>query len=97
MSIKNTDEWYSGLDNGQLVGLVLIDIRKAFDTVDHKILCQKLEHYDIKGREVSWFESYLSNRKQYCLVNGAESEIKDVNIGVPQGSCVRAIGISSLH
>ena len=86
--LKSTDDWYSSLDKGQLVGLVLIDLKKAFDTVDHNILCQKLEHYGLQGRELTWFKSYLSNRKQYCSINGAESELMDINIGVPQGSCL---------
>ena len=40
--VKSTDDWYSALDSGQLVGLVFIDLKQAFDTVDHNILCQKL-------------------------------------------------------
>ena len=43
--LKNTDDWYSGLDLGQLAGLVFVDLKKAFETVDHKILCQKLQVY----------------------------------------------------
>ena len=61
--LKSTDDWYSGLDKGQLVGLVLIDLKMASDTVDHNILCQKLEHYGLQGRELTSFKSYFSNRK----------------------------------
>ena len=61
--LKNTDDWYNGLDLGKLVGLVFIDLKKAFDTVDHDILCKKLEYYGIQQRELAWFKSYLSNRK----------------------------------
>ena len=56
--------------------------------MDHNILCQKLEHYGLQGRELTWFKSYLSNRKQCCSINGVESEVMDINIGVPQGSCL---------
>ena len=68
--LKMSDDWYNGLDLGKLVGLVFIDLKKAFDTVDHDILCRKLELYGVQQRELSWFKSYLSNRKQFCRVNG---------------------------
>ena len=76
------------MDEGLLTGLLSIDLKKAFDTVDHEILCQKLEHYGVVSKELSWFKSYLSNRKQYCRFNGADSNINDINVGVPQGSCL---------
>ena len=68
--LKNTDDWYSGLDLGKLVGLVFIDLKKAFDTVNHDILCHKLSYYGIQQRELLWFQSYLSNKEQFCRVNG---------------------------
>ena len=86
--LKNTDGWYSGLDLGQLVGLVFIDLKKAFDTVDHEILCKKLQVYGVQHRELSWFRSYLTCRKQFCRVNGVASDTKDIEVGVPQGSCL---------
>ena len=82
--LKNTDDWYSGLDLGKQVGLVFIDLKKAFDTVNHDILCQKLNSYGIQQRELLWFQSYLSNREQFCRVNGIDSEINSINIGIPQ-------------
>ena len=86
--LKTTDEWYDGFDNGYMIGSVFIDLRKAFDTVNHEILCQKLEHYGVCDRNLSWFQSYLSNRKQFCRVNGIDSETERIEIGVPQGSCL---------
>ena len=86
--LKCTDDWYSGTDEGYLTGLISIDLKKAFDTVDHKILCQKLEHYCVICRELSWFKSYLSNRRQFCRINGVDSNIKNIDVGVPQGSCL---------
>ena len=63
--LKNTDDRYTGLDLGQLVGLVFIDLKKAFDTVDHDILCRKLEYYGIQQQQLACFKSYPSNRKQF--------------------------------
>ena len=86
--LKMSDDWYNGLDLGKLVGLVFIDLKKAFDTVDHDILCKKLELYGVQQRELSRFRSYLSNRKQFCRVNGVDSDIGEIEVGVPQGSCL---------
>ena len=61
--LKSTDDWYKGFDLGELVGLVFIDLKKGFDTVDHSILCQKPHHYAVRKCELSMFKSYLSNRK----------------------------------
>ena len=70
------------------MGLVFVDLKKAFDIVDHEILCLKLEHYGIRYQELSWFNLYLSRRKQFCRVNGIDSEVRDIETGVPQGSCL---------
>ena len=86
--LENADDWYNGLHLGGLVGLVFIDLKKAFDTVDHDILCKKLQIYGVQQRELCWFRSYLSNRKQFCRVNGVASDMQDIEVGVPQGSCL---------
>ena len=70
---------------------VFIDLKKAFDTVNHNILLQKLEHYGIRQNTLLWFESYLCNRKQYVSLNGSDSELKDITCGVPQGSVLGPI------
>ena len=59
-----------GMDKGCISGTVFIDLKKAFDTVDHGILCLKLEHYGLQLNELLWFNSYLFNRKQHCTVGG---------------------------
>ena len=76
------------MDSGKYTANVFIDLKKAFDNVDHDILLNKLLRYGIKGLEHSWFVSYPNNRRQFCKVNGALSQIKDVTCGVPQGSCL---------
>ena len=70
-----------------MVCATFIDLRKAFDTVDHSLLCGKLERYGVQNDELRWFVSYLASRKQFCRVNGTDSQVSAVNIGVPQGSC----------
>ena len=65
---------------------VFIDLKKAFDTVNHKILLTKLEHYGIRNNMLDWFNSYLTDRKQYVSFNGESSEMRSVTCGVPQGS-----------
>ena len=67
---------------------VFIDLIKAFDTVDHDILLAKLRKYGVDNLEFAWFSSYLTNRKQYCKVNGVSSKTEDIKCGVPQGSCL---------
>ena len=70
------------------MGLVFIDLKKAFDTVDHGISCRKLEHYGILDCELAWFQSYLLNRKQFCRVNGVDSFLVNIDIGIQRGSCI---------
>ena len=84
--IKLVDELLFGLDNNHVCGMVLVDYRKAFDMVDHKLLLRKLELYGIANRELAWCHSYLLDRKQVVRVNGSESSEALMLHGVPQGS-----------
>ena len=81
-----TESIKESIDRGKFGCGIFIDLRKAFDTVNHKILLTKLEHYGIRGNILNWFQSYLSNRKQYVTINGKSSEPLEINCGVPQGS-----------
>ena len=74
------------LDNPEFAICILINFRKAFDTVEHNILLQKLYHYGIRGNALQWFNSYLSNRHQYVNYNNTSSDMKLITCGVPQGS-----------
>ena len=84
--ISITETIRKTLDNNKYGCDVSLDFRKAFDTVNHSILLQKLEHYGIRDEAYSWFNSYLTDRRQYVHLNGINSETKDINCGVPQGS-----------
>ena len=74
---------------------VFIDLKKAFDTVNHNNLLQKLEHYGIRDNALLWFKSYLTDRKQFVSLNGTNSEIKSITCGVPQGSVLGPISFCS--
>ena len=65
---------------------MLIDISKAFDWINNKILLYKLQYYGIHGPAFLWFQSYLSSRFQYTLINDIKSDLKNITTGVPQGS-----------
>ena len=76
------------MDNGCISGIVLIDLKTIFDTVDHAMLCQKLEDFGLQLNELLWLNSYLFNRKQYCRIRGFHSDIGNIGLGVPQASCL---------
>ena len=72
------------ISQGKYVGMVLMDLQKAFDTVDHDILLEKLDSMGFDNHK--WFESYLKGRKQMVVANDVSSETGTVTCGVPQGS-----------
>ena len=76
----------TALDNAEFAICVLIDFRKAFDTVNHSILLQKLYQYGIRGNAHGWFQSYWSNRSQYVNYDNTTFKLKPIKCGVPQGS-----------
>ena len=82
--IHLTDHIRVQMSQGNYTGMVLLDLQKAFDTVDHVILCKKLKAMGICS--IDWFNSYLSNRQQVVNVNKVQSKPLAVTCGVPQGS-----------
>ena len=84
--ISLVDSIRRGMDQGMLTGSVFIDLRKAFDTVNHDLLLAKLYDYGVTGGELDWFKDYLSNRKQLVDFHNAYSEPLSLTSGVPQGS-----------
>lgn len=80
------DKIMSALDNGDFVLGVFIDLSKAFDTVNHKILLNKLYKYGFRGIVHEWLQSYLNNRKQYVIFSNCQSSQCSISCGVPQGS-----------
>ena len=84
--IQLVDQINSNVEKDQYTLGVFIDLSKAFDTVDHKILFAKLENYEIKGINLLWFKSYLENRKQFIQYDISSTSYKSMICGVPQGS-----------
>ena len=84
--VELNDILFENMNSSKITASVFIDLRKAFDTVDHSILLLKLEKMGIKNNIFHWCKNYLSNRKQRTLVNGINSTYLDVSCGVPQGS-----------
>ena len=85
-AITITEEMKRSIDDGNFACGIFLDLKKAFDTVNHATLIRKLEHYGIRGVILEWFKSHLTNRKQFVCVNGHCSEIFNITCGVPQGS-----------
>ena len=81
-----TNEIQRSIDNGTNSCGIFLDLCNAFDTVDHRIILDKLKYYGIRGVANHWFASYLSNRRQFVSLFGTNSDYQTVTCGVPQGS-----------
>ena len=86
--LKGTSDWYININYGRYTAMIFIDLKKAFDTVDHQILLDKMQFYGITGHAHKWFSSYLDSRKYYYRVNSTFCSIENIDIGVLQGSCL---------
>ena len=84
--IKLVDQIRLNTGKNQMTCGIFIDLSKAFDTVNHQILIDKLEHYGIRGIALEVFKSYLRNRKQYVNIDNCKSKTLQMSHGVPQGS-----------
>ena len=80
------DEWKLNISERRVVGVIFMDLKRAFETVDRELLIKKMLQYGIRGKVLEWFRSYLNNRKQRVWFNGEYSGIIKTKCGVPQGS-----------
>ena len=90
------DTVINSLDGGKVVCAAFLDLRKAFDSLDHALLLQRLHHLGICGAEIQWFSSYLSDRVQRVKCNNSYSGWGPVLGGIPQGSALGTPLISDL-
>ena len=86
--IKLIDSWMECIDNGDMIGALFLDFRKAFDLVDHSILMKKLSIYKFSPSTLQWFNSYLSNRQQVIESDKGLTDFSNVHSGVLQGGGV---------
>ena len=80
------DEIYTSKSQNKRPAIVFLDIKKAFDTVNHNILIEKLKHYGVDGLALNWFKSFLSDRMQKTKIGCKVSQLNRIICGVPQGS-----------
>lgn len=86
-AVDLVDAIYSAMDSQKFVGALFIDLRKAFDTIDHTLLIKKLNYaFGIRGVAESLIRSYLDDRSQFVVVGDSRSSLSPISIGVPQGS-----------
>ena len=84
--MKSIDQWMQSIDNGDFVGCLFVDFKKAFDVVDHSILFKKLINYRFNRKSMAWFNSYLSDRQQAVVYGKGLSAFTYMKSGVPKGS-----------
>ena len=86
LNIHRTDSILEAMDKKQITALVLLDLSKAFDSIDHTRLLHKLSIVGASPWTVNWFKSYLSNRYQYVKIDSTHSDTVSITHGVPQGA-----------
>ena len=86
--LKMIENWKKQLDNGEKVGVIFMDLSKAFDTINHSLLLAKLKAYGFSNQALRLLQSYLCNRFQRSIINGSFSSWNEVITGVPQSSIV---------
>ena len=90
--LKVQNDILCAIDYNKCVALLLLDMSSAFDTVDHRLLLDRMCYrFGFRGQDLKWFEFYLHNRKQFVMIDGVKSDVKDLQFGVPQGSVLRPI------
>ena len=85
------DKILTSFDSGLLAGKIPIDLQKPFDTINHNILLKKMSLIEFSSQSITWFGSYLSNRRFQVNVKNKYSNVANINCGVPQGSILGSL------
>ena len=91
LALYNLQLSLRGMDKGFHTGMILMDLQKAFDTLDHTVLLQKMKYVGFKESFIKWFQSDLSNRRFFVTLENVFSDAGLINCGVPQGSILRPL------
>ena len=89
--LEATNQWLWNVDNNLLNGVIFLDLKKAFDTMDHAILLVKLKLCGLSSQSLNWSRSCLSDRKQYTFIDGVQSDFCNITCGIPQGCILTLI------
>ena len=92
-----TNDIFNSIYNGEVTLAAFIDLKKAFDTVNHNILVKKLERMCIRNMNLEWIKSHLKNRFQKTICNSQLSKMDQIKCGVPQGSILGPLFFSSVY
>ena len=95
--LQLTDFILRGMGKGFYTRMILVDLQKAFDTLDHTLLLRKMECIGFKNSVIKWFQSYLSNRKCFVTLDNVFSDVGLINCGVPQGSILKAAPFPNIN
>ena len=95
--LELSDKIAEAIDRKKFMIGIFVDVSKAFDTLNHNILLQKLISYGIRGSVNDWFRSYLEDREQFVLLNDVSSNKRKITTGVPQGSILGPLLFFGLH
>ena len=86
LNLLITDKILKSMDIKEAVAIILLDLSKAFDSIDHSLLLEKLKTLSVSDEAIRWFKSYLTDREQAVRIGSTISEKRKITHGVPQGS-----------
>ena len=93
--LETSNNWCVNIDKGLRNGVIFVDFKKAFDTIDHEMILQKPPKYGVDHDAMKWFKSYLANRLQRCNVNNYLSSTSPLYCGIPHFTASDMLGLET--